>query len=59
MTQAERREVRDDLKDTIEEIDADLVGMREELAEVRDRIAAAVARRIAALNAMRALRVSR
>ena len=41
VTITERRELRSDIRDEIEEIDADLIGMYEELREVRERITAA------------------
>lgn len=41
MTRTERRELRDDLKSEIEELDADLIGYLEELKDVRSRIAEA------------------
>jgi peptidoglycan hydrolase CwlO-like protein len=46
MTRIERREARSDIRDEIEEIDADAIGLAEELRDVRERIAAAKARRI-------------
>jgi hypothetical protein len=45
MTTAERRELRSDIRSEIEEIDADLIGMYEELQDVRERIAEARARK--------------
>jgi ElaB/YqjD/DUF883 family membrane-anchored ribosome-binding protein len=56
MTNAERRELRDDLKDEIEEIDADLVGIMEEIREAKERLVEAKARKAAALEELRALR---
>jgi hypothetical protein len=45
MTRAERREAIDDVKSDLEELAADLMGMRFELEELRERIAAARAER--------------
>ena len=45
MTKAERRELRSDIRDEIEEIDADMIGFKEELRDVRERIAAAKVRK--------------
>lgn len=47
---------RADIRDEIEGIDADLVGMLEELAEVKARIAEARARRAELVAALRTLR---
>lgn len=45
MTRTERREARSDIRDEIEEIDADMIGFIEELRDVRERIATAKARK--------------
>jgi chromosome segregation ATPase len=45
MTKAERRELRSDIRDEIDEIDADMIGFTEELRDVRERIATAKARK--------------
>jgi chromosome segregation ATPase len=46
MTKTEQREARSDIRDEIEEIDADMIGFIEELRDVRERIATAKARRV-------------
>jgi hypothetical protein len=56
MTNAERRDLRYDIRSDIEEIDADLIGMVEELREVRERIAAAKVERTALMVKLRELR---
>jgi chromosome segregation ATPase len=45
MSKAERREARSDIRDELEEIDADMIGFKEELRDVRERIAAAKVQR--------------
>jgi chorismate mutase len=52
MTNAERRDIRSD----IEELDADLIGMVEELREVRERIAAAKVQRAALVAKLKNLK---
>jgi chromosome segregation ATPase len=45
MTRTEQREARADIRDEIEEIDADMIGFLEELRDVRERIATAKVRK--------------
>jgi uncharacterized coiled-coil DUF342 family protein len=47
---------RDDIRDQIEEIDADMPGLLEELRELKARIAAAKARRVELVAQYKALR---
>jgi hypothetical protein len=44
-TKTERREAISGIRDDIEEIDADLIGLREELRDVKERLKAALADR--------------
>jgi uncharacterized coiled-coil DUF342 family protein len=56
MTKAERREKIDDLKSERDEINADLPGLYTELDEIREKIAAAKARRAAIREELAELR---
>jgi hypothetical protein len=44
-TKRERREAIDGIRDDLEEIDADLIGLREEFRDVKERLKAALADR--------------
>lgn len=46
MTKAEAREARDDIRSEIEDIDADLIGYREDLRRAKEDIAEAKARKL-------------
>jgi hypothetical protein len=50
------KEARSDLRDEIEEIDADVIGIREEIREAKERLAEALASRADKLAEYKALK---
>lgn len=59
MTASERRDLRDDMKTEIEEIDADLVGLLYDLEELKKTILIAKVRRITLVRERNALKTAK